>query len=243
MSKAKLQKFLDKTRESAVGSPKFKPCILSDSKGNYLRRHAAHPVETEIEWFCKSGSSVENSKRWLQRNIAKKIINFGNIWLYVWLGTCNLTTKNKQYISLSHSDEGEVDFIIKNLRDISTTVNKHPGSKVTFLEIPVYSIVNWNATKGHKQPDSFKEQDVTLATKIYHLNGMIRELNRENSVHSPEFSSDLSINPKHRKRGKQTTTKKYNFNLYVDGIHPSPVLCKYWLKKIAEQVRRDCWTE
>jgi hypothetical protein len=48
----------------------------------------------------KSGAKIEDSTQWLKSNISKKIINHGDIWLYVWMGTCNLTSKNKKYISL-----------------------------------------------------------------------------------------------------------------------------------------------
>jgi hypothetical protein len=52
-----------------------------------------------IVWLPKSGAKIEDSTQWLKSNISKKIINYGDIWLYVWMGTCNLTSKNKKYIS------------------------------------------------------------------------------------------------------------------------------------------------
>jgi hypothetical protein len=41
-------------------------------------------------------------------------------------------------------------------------INRYPGTKVTFLETPVYSIKNWNESKGHKDPNVFVEQDENL---------------------------------------------------------------------------------
>jgi hypothetical protein len=43
----------------------------------------------------KSGAKIKDSTQWLKSNISKKIINYGSIWLYVWMGTCNLTSKKR----------------------------------------------------------------------------------------------------------------------------------------------------
>jgi hypothetical protein len=57
-------------------------------------------------WFggrvCKKGAKIEGSLAWLKRNIDRNLQNLGDIALYVWLGTCNLTSKDKsRFISLS----------------------------------------------------------------------------------------------------------------------------------------------
>ena len=63
----------------------------------------------------KSGAKIEDGTQWLKSNISKKIINYGDIWLYVWMGTCNLTSKNKKYISLKSENDEEVDKLYLNI--------------------------------------------------------------------------------------------------------------------------------
>jgi hypothetical protein len=56
----------------------------------FLLLIVCHDVEKQIVWLPKSGAKIEDSTQWLKSNISKKIINYGDIWLYVWMGTCNL---------------------------------------------------------------------------------------------------------------------------------------------------------
>jgi hypothetical protein len=238
MSESKLRKFIARPRTSPVGDRKLQPIVLTDSKGNWLKRQISDETENQIIWQAKSGARVEESTRWLKNNIANKIIRHGDIWLYVWLGTCNLTRKNKNYIDLAHPDNSTINEISQKYKEIADIVSKYPGSKVTFLETPVYSIKKWNQSRGHKDPETFEEQDKSLQEQIYNLNKEIRTLNNTLGTHSPQFSSDLHIN----RKVKSKTINYYNFNLYADGIHPDTLLSKAWLRKIAEQVKRDCWT-
>jgi hypothetical protein len=159
------------------------------------------------------------------------------------MGTCNLTSKNKKYISLKSENDEEVDKIISKYNEIIKIINRYPGTKVTFLETPVYSIKNWNESKGHKDPNVCVEQDENLSKQIYTLNGKVREINNSLGTHSPDFSSDLRANDKYRygKDRKLKTKKYYNFKLYSDGILPDTLLSKTWLRKISEQAKRDCW--
>ena len=80
--------------------------------------------------------------------------------------------------------------------EIIKIINRYPGTKVTFLETPVYSIKNWNESKGHKDPNVFVKQDENLSKQIYTLNGKVKEINNSLGTHSPDFSSDLRANDK-----------------------------------------------
>lgn len=53
----------------------------------------------------------------------------------------------------------------------------------------------------------------------------------------------LQIRTKYKKRNHRTGTAKtqYNFNLYVDGIHPDNLLANTWFKKITGQIQLNCW--
>ena len=103
------------------------------------------------------------------------------------MGTCNLTSKNKKCISLKSENDEEVDKIISKYNEIIKIINRYPGTKVTFLETPVYSIKNWNESKGHTDPNAFVEQDENLSKQIFTLNGKVREINNSLGTHSPDF--------------------------------------------------------
>jgi len=49
------------------------------------------------------------------------------------------------------------------------------------METPVYSIKNWNESKGHKDPNVFVEQDENLSKQIYTLHTFTRFFIRSES--------------------------------------------------------------
>ena len=131
------------------------------------------------------------------------------------------------------------------LLKIAALVKDYPSCRITILEIPVYSIKNWNQRKGHKNLDEFIEQDKKLETQVYNLNGKIRQINETNQTHSPNFSTDLVKNSKTAKGKKKEKFQKWKTNsiwLYVDGIHPGHLLARTRLKRITEKAVKDCWT-
>ena len=83
-----------------------------------MKKYACHDVEKQIVWLPKSGAKIEDSTQLLKSNISKKIINYGDIWLYIRMGTCNLTSKHKKYISLKSENYEEVDKIICKYNEI-----------------------------------------------------------------------------------------------------------------------------
>ena len=119
-------------------------------------------------------------------------------------------------------------------------MNQYPNCKLTFLEVPHYSIVRWNTTRGHRQPEVFATQDNTLHGQIEAINQVIHTLNREQGVRSPLLTVHFRARKK-VKRGKNKPTKDIiNFNLLSDGMHPSPLLAKVWLKEISMRISVDC---
>lgn len=238
MSLSKLQKFINSPRPTVTGQRQKVPVLLSDSKGVHLQEQATHhPVERQIEWWCKKGSTIKNSITWLKKNIERKIYFLGNISLYVWLGTCNLTTKDKNYnISISCWNDDVINEIIEGYHEILTIIREYPNCKVTILELPIYSISHYNKADPN-------EQDEELARQIYKLNGHIRKINKDLHSISPEFSSDLRKNSKYKAGAHRDLKNRsyYNFKLYKDGLHSGQTLSKAWLRKIAKQMYQDCW--
>jgi hypothetical protein len=64
-----------------------------------------------------------------------------------------LTQKDGKFVSIrAVQDSSSVEKTVQYLEKIVKLVQEHPGCKITILEIPVYSIVNWNQSHRHKDP-------------------------------------------------------------------------------------------
>ena len=87
-------------------------------------------------------------------------------------------------------------------------------------------------------PQVFQNDDHTLCAIVKKVNNAIKEINLENGKHSPVFNCDLE---RSRKGTWQNERYYLNFSLYADGIHPNPLLAKLWLRRIAAQIKRDCY--
>jgi len=115
---------------------------------------------------------------------------------------------------------------------------------LTFLEIPVYSIFEYNKKQGHKDPDQFISQDNSLIKQVHKANEKIRQINTRLDSSSPNFCLDLSQNKvKNTKIQHIRLRDKYNFTLSRDGVHPSINLSKIWLRKIALRNKDISWGE
>lgn len=238
MTTNKLVKFLNETAGFDTDLPPLKitPVVLSDSKASYLKSQVTTNFEQQIVWWYRSGWNSEQGLKFLRDNIDQAIRQHGNIHLYVWLGTCDLTLKSQRngyiYLNLDHGASG----LIHNLEKI-VEVGKNKNFKVTFLELPHYSIKIWNSNKGHRNPSSFDTQDDLLKDSVKLVNEHINRLNVQNRSNKPSYNVDLQRCRSNRGR----RTKYYNnYNLYKDGIHPDTDLSKCWLRKLTLQIRKDC---
>ena len=165
-----------------------------------------------------------------------------SLYIYIWIGTCDLTRKNKQYISLANHDNSSLNTIKENVEEIATILQSYPAYTLTFLEIPVYSIYELNKYKGHKEPNQIKEQDEQLISQVRALNDYIRKLNIRLQKTSPNFSQDIYHKKSSNSKNKhQLLRDSYNFTLYRDGVHPARELARTWLRKIAIKIREECW--
>ncbi|PJE78473.1 hypothetical protein CI610_02586 [invertebrate metagenome] len=236
MSLSKLKKFLEKPL-NAPDSLKFTPVLLTSSKGFSLRNHLdiIECLGYKFDFYCKAGAKFDQSYSWLTKNLSGIIDKHGNITLYIWLGTCDITTKRGPFISLSHSTDEECSdyckFHIDRLVKFISTFSK---VKLVFLEIPPYSIRVWNAYKGHANPESYNQQDVILENRIEILNSYIKDINCRLGVHSLNFRCDLL---QYKRAGRKPVI---NYSLYKDGIHPSPVLARFWMKRLVAKAFVDC---
>ncbi|CAC5357157.1 unnamed protein product [Mytilus coruscus] len=199
----------DKTAQS-------QPIIISDSKGNYIKRDIITEEFLNIKFITKKGQKVQQTIDWAEKELPSICHQHKNITFYIWLRTCNLTELNKttRYISLVNQNDSNVRYLRRKFIELKAVITKiKPKSEIIFLEVPPYSIQCWNRSQGHKNPDIFSEDDQTLQNQLYQLNTFIQEIN-QSAEKSPKF--DLDIRKTSKRKGG--TDEYYNFNLYkTDG--------------------------
>lgn len=239
MSERKLEKYLEKyvpfVESTTVGERRYKPILFSDSKGRYLRRQTvSRKIEEEILWWCTKGMSSTAALKWAREN-KDRIRSLRPLHLYVWFGTCDLTAKTDSgAIALKSYNNEAVYETITNYRALIEEL-VGPNCFITFIEIPIYSVLIWNQRRGIRGGNP--NDDVVLKNQVHELNLQIRNLNYELTQHSPSLGKDLYTNGKYR----GITIPKYNFKLYTDGIHPIPLLTKVWLTKLIVLILFDCY--
>lgn len=237
---SKLKKFVD-TPIHFQGRLWKQPILISDSKGNYLKTHSdlIEQFHHHIDFQCRGGARFVDYFHWLKYNLAKKVTQYGHIIIYCFLGTCDLTLRKGKYIQLRHDDDrvaiSYLQYQIDRYRDF---VANFPTVSIVFLEIPPYSIQQWNKSKGHRDPSVFRSQDLILYERISVVNEYIKTVNERTSFRSPRFNLDLL---RCRKvKGKDHGRTSINFSNYKDGIHPTPLLARCWLKRIIVLIFTDC---
>lgn len=213
------------------------PIIISDSKGNYLKRQVRNTlphITDKFVWWCVGGATIERQIRWVRQNLQRELSRLGPVVVYVWLGTCDLTSKRDNgQIFLQEQDNTRVDYIEQKYKELIEYLQTQ-GVQVIALEIPLYSIKYWNACKTGTVQEEQSEQDKVLERQIEELNKRIRILNENNEVQAPNFNIDLQWNRKKKGHSKLYT----DWKLLKDGVHPTNILAQIWLLKIATYCRR-----
>ena len=140
MSEKRIIDYLQSPRSITIGTRFFRPVIISDSK-----HQIRHTEDRQIVWWNKSGTTIERELHWLGEHIHDKIRELGDIHLYIWLGTCNLTNKNKDgTISLTSQQPNAAINIFSKLTKFQELFVPYPNCRTTIVEIPYYSIAKWN---------------------------------------------------------------------------------------------------
>jgi hypothetical protein len=104
----------------------------------------------------------------------------------VWLWACDLTTKNNKYISLTSFNDKIIESVVDNFKEIIELFREYPKSKVTILELPIYSIQTWNQKNRHK--------DEFLSNQVYKNNSEIREI-KQRAQQSFSRNNIIRLNP------------------------------------------------
>lgn len=239
----KLRKQIDKLRLDPLVQPTRTPVLLSDSKGFNLQNQVRVNPESFIQFWCEAGATAENRLNYLKDNLAHHLQSFRNITLYVWVGTCNLTSKNGNLIQLASHDNSAATGLISTLKEIYHFVRTFDQQqvKLVFLRLPVYSISEYNKYHGFTGNfDTFKQDDRRLVEQIEEVNFFIEDINRLLHAYSPKFSQDLQKTRSCVKRGRHTSYS-CDFSLMRDGIHPIDLLAKLWLIRLTRLIHKDCY--
>ena len=229
---------------ASIGHLNRIPIVLTDSKGQYLKAQVqdVHP-ENKLVWWAKSGAGTEEQFNWLRENLKSELVNLqsDHLTLYIWLGTCDLTTKTENFIDIKSHDFSAGNKLCRFYRQIHEYISdNHPTIRLIFLQLPYYSIYFWNLSHGHSNPEQFREKDKILENQISEVNKYIRGFNSvlHPEINSVDFCLDLekSNKPSHRRH----ISYCQNYQLYLDGIHPCPELARLWVVRLTLRLEKDC---
>ena len=92
--------------------------------------------------MCESGTNTTGAINTLRSNFINLIQEYSHIWLYVWIGTCDLTQldSSTRYITLKSESNTVIQKLKSEFELIYEILNQYHGNKITFLELPFYSI-------------------------------------------------------------------------------------------------------
>lgn len=242
MSETRLNKFLERPIDIPEGERKRKAVIFTDSKGSYVKAAKnvlkEEQIAAEIEWDIHIGGTSNTILSKFSDHLDQLVKANGRIHVYIWAGTCDLTTKKGKFIYQNDDPIRAKKILVENLLRAEETVLEKESVRLTVLQVPYLSISKWNAYRGHKNPESFSEQDKSLKNHIDIINTVIQQINTRLGVRSPKFNLDVERS----KKNKDTITKySTNWGLYKDGVHPAKTLAAVWMRHITKEVIKDCY--
>ena len=168
--------------------------IITDSKGKHLRKHnnIADGTDQKIHWLGRKGFTSLDVVKFLSVSKLRSLLyHHRRIFLYVFVGTCDFTSKGKRIIQLKKPTDQALRSYFQNLEVLKKRCSGN-RIKLTFLQVLYYSIEAWNKTNGHKRSEIFKDDDKLLSTVIERANAHIYRLNEE--VGSYTLSSTKTYN-------------------------------------------------
>ena len=202
--------------------------LIGDSKVRHLENEMT--AKTNLTAFWRSGGKLDNVM--LKRHIDRHISHFNQPIVVLYFNTCYLTdfiTGSRKYVDLVENSDTVVNRLVDTYMQFKQDrLYRKPSIKLIYLECPYYSIVDWNRQKGHPQPESFANNQVVLEKLIDELNLQIKEINLP--FYPPRLAQDMII--KIKKRTNHAQTKRIDYSVLKDGIHPDKTISKLWLIRI-----------
>ena len=126
MSVAKLKKYLSKPfTPNAQYSQYRHPVLLSDSKGYTLSLN--HQGVFPLELWCQSGAGSENRITCLEGKLPGALEVHHRLIVYVWVGTCDVTRKDKDdpRLYIRNKDQTTKETIVRQIRRAYDIVSRY----------------------------------------------------------------------------------------------------------------------
>ena len=159
--------------------------------------------------------------------------HFGKILLAVWCSSCDFINRPGRHIELNAVTVEENIFECQRI----VSVCKPYGNKVKAVECPFSSIGIWHLTKCGSLRGPFINDEKALQLRVNNFNSDLRKLNEQRLA--PKFSEDLK---KSRKSNKSYETEKISFSLLHDGVHSSPLLSGFWIRRLINTIiTKECF--
>lgn len=235
---SRIKKYLHEQPHTPEGLKYRVPILVSDSKGYTLRNHC-QDFEFPLECWCHPGARTRQLVDIIEARIRKAIQRHKNIIIYLWAGTCDITYKKGKYIFLRHQSEQAVEDILKQYQRAINIIARYKNAELKLIDCPFLSISNWNTSKGHPEPESFKESDLKVTNQIKSLNKGIWKLNSRLGKVSIRVSQYFIKRRKTRAR-KARTSVNLNINS-KDGVHPGELLSLAISKNILLDTYQECY--
>lgn len=190
--------------------------------------------------------------------------------IFIWLATCDLTTKTEKYIELTHNTSryhNKIDAIASKLSTIKAQIQaRYKHSRVIILECPPYSIEHYNKYQRHENASKFRSQTLLLESQIFYLNRQIKKINHENFKVCSKIKTKVNENNntvtqtnvtkksnsktspnftsdilRQTKQQGQRTRYYVDYKTLYDGLHPDSLIAKLWLRRICQRVVSLCY--
>ena len=142
----------------------------TDSKGFSLQQQVSTEKFIDLLIISESKRSIyDTSFIWkaLKSNLVKK----NKAVIFIWLATCDLTTKTGKYIELTHNTSrynNKIDAIASKLSTIKAQIQaRYKHSSVIILECPPDTVLNIiTNTKVTKKPQNSEVKHYCWKTKF-----------------------------------------------------------------------------
>jgi hypothetical protein len=189
MSTSRIRKYIKNQPHKPSSRKKNRtPIIVSYSKA-YTLRNNCHNSEFPFEVWSIPGGRTRELVNQIEDRINKAVRRHGKIIIYLWTGTCDITEKINKFKHIRNDSYKTVDDILYEYKRAVKIVNRYkPQATIKFIDCPILSIQKWNKYKGHKKPEKYKDEDLSVTKQITYLNKKIWELNRQLGTSSVKIS-------------------------------------------------------
>lgn len=243
MSKAlrNIEKYLKEGHGVGLTSKFDTLVILADSKGKYLKNELPkiHLNIPNIIWWSRSSKRTSDGTHYLERKINNLARDNKKIFVAFWYGTCDVTTKEGDFIFQRYQDDNDLTSELQTCFDKLVQLNsRHENVSIGILEIPPVFTKEWNKAKDYELVDLIS--DDKIHKQVSETNKLIRKYNETLNYKSPQFSCDFEISHRKKPKPNRVVEPKTRYilspALLRDGVHPIDVVAQKWLHKIIESI-------